>query len=446
MGNIFSSDQFNYMYSDNDFLKFLSTIYSTYQVKNQDIDIMLSDDLGIIDMNIYIRIFLANIEDFIFAINDVRKKMSLCNKKEEHEYIGQIKGRLDTGKYVKQIIVKNTPRTYPCIVKKKYYGTLENIFLLFYSYIFCDKLKIIGKYIKLQKIQNQEKSKELEKVSKCIKDITNFISLPELSQFSKQIKKLRKKYGDKLPDIYYDQIMYRLKTNKIVNSSAYTKSIYWIKKFSENKVVFNQSSIKILRYDEEKFCDKLFEIWILYSIKKTLINEYSYKVIEEYGLMEKRIQYTFVLSNDDGEIIKLYFQKGEGVYWTNNIETKWRYIKSDKTSNLIGIPDISIERISSPSKLIMIDAKNKIRTTGKNSDEIYKIIGYMDNFKNRYDNIVYKGDFKKAIIVFRNDSISFTEKLVNDDNDQIITLSVSPTLNIDLNDEQYKIICEEILE
>ena len=150
MGNTFSSEQFDFLYSDHDFLKFLSTFYSTYEIIDQTADIILSDESGIVDMNIYIRIVLANAEEFIVAINEVRKKMSLCKKKEDYEYIGEIKGRLNISKYVKQMVARSTPRVYPCIVKEKNHGTPENIYLLFYAYVFCDRFNEMAKYIQAQ--------------------------------------------------------------------------------------------------------------------------------------------------------------------------------------------------------------------------------------------------------------------------------------------------------
>lgn len=446
MANTFSNEQFNFLYSDHDFLKFLSTFYSTYEVTYQTADILFSDESGIVDMNIYIRIVLANAEEFITAINEVRKKMSLRNNKADREYIGEIKGRLNISKYVKQMVARSTPRVYPCVVKEKNYGTPENIYLLFYAYVFCDKLKSMAKYIQSQKMNNQEKSKELSIISQYIKDLTNFISAPDLHQFSKQITELRKKYGDHLPTVYFDKIVHRLKTNKIVNSDAYIKAFDWIRKYSKNMVDFNETSIKMLRYDEEKFCDRLFEIWILYSIKKTLVKEFACTLVKEYGVMEKRIQYTFVLEKDDGELINLYFQKGEGLYWTNSVKTSWKYVSDKATPNLRGIPDISVEIMSSPPKLIIVDAKNKIRIAGKNSEEIYKMIGYFENFKKQYDGVAYEKSFKKAILVFRNDEISFVERLENDDEDCIITLSVAPEVDYGLNDNQYITLCREIIE
>lgn len=445
MGNTFSNEQFDFLYSDLDFLKFLSSFYSTYEIADQNVDIILSDESGIIDMNIYIRIILSNIEEFTVHINEVRKKMSLCNNKKDYEYIGEIKGRLNISKYVKKMVARSTPRVYPCVVKEKNYGTPENLYLLFYATVFYDKLKRISKYIQMQNMHNSKKSKELGKISRCLSELNRFISCSELNQFSKQIMELRKKYGEKLPINYYEKILYRLKKNKIINAGAYTKSVDWIRKFSNNMVVFNESSIKVLRYDEESFCDRLFELWILYSIKKTLVNEYGFKVEKEYGLMEEQILYTFILKSDNGEIIRLYFQKGKELYWSNSEERTWKYIRKDSKPYLRGIPDISVEIISTPSRLIMIDAKNKMRTQGSNSEEIYKMIGYFDNFKNRYNGTTYK-EFKKAILVFRNDDESFIEKLVNDTDDSIIALSVSPNEDDNLNNNQYKILCEEILQ
>lgn len=444
MANKFSKEQFDFLYSDYEFLKFLSSFYSSYKIIDQAVDINLSDDSDIVDMDIYIRIILANIGDFITFLNKVMKRMSLCNKKQNYEYIGEIKGHLNISKYVKQIATRSIPHVYPCVINQKNYGTPENIYILFYIDVFCDKLKRIKKYIKSQKINKQE-YKELNIISGYIKELTNFSSSSELYDFLKQISQLRKKYGEKLPENYFNQIRHRLKTNKIVNASAYEKTIEWIQAFNKNMLILNESSIKMIRYDKEKFCDRLFEIWIFYSIKKTLVNKYSCKLIEEYGVMEKGIKYTFILQRDNDELIYLYFQKGKELYWTNSIKTNWRYVKENYISNLVGIPDISIKIMSSIPKLIMVDAKNKVRKAGLNSAEIYKMIGYFDNFKKRYNGIDFQNEFKKAFLIFRNDDESFVESLVNDKNDCIVALSVAPEDNSMLNENQYKILCEKIL-
>ena len=57
----------------------------------------------------------------------------------------------------------------------------------------------------------------------------------------------------------------------------------------------------------------------------------------------------------------------------------------------------------------MIDLKNRIRTAGSNSEEIYKMIGYFSNFDNMFKRIYSEGIKKQAILIYRNDYDAFSE-------------------------------------
>ena len=92
----------------------------------------------------------------------------------------------------------------------------------------------------------------------------------------------------------------------------------------------------------------------------------------------------------------------------------------------------------------MIDVKNKIRKGGDNSEEIYKMIGYFSNFSDMINNY-YKNPINKAILIFRNDTDSFTEKITDHDKNLLLNISVSPKGDNELNDNQFKRICKYIL-
>lgn len=117
-----------------------------------------------------------------------------------------------------------------------------------------------------------------------------------------------------------------------------------------------------------------------------------------------------------------------------------------ETKRLAGIPDISIKYAASTDSLVMIDLKNRIRTAGNNSEEIYKMIGYFTNFENMF-NYVYSSEIKKqAILIYRNDYAPFTEQLVSDNDNLLNTYSVSPSSKEKLNESQFKLICQCILD
>ena len=95
---------------------------------------------------------------------------------------------------------------------------------------------------------------------------------------------------------------------------------------------------------------------------------------------------------------------------------------------------------------VMVDLKNRIRSAGNNAEEIYKMIGYFTNFDNMFKKM-YTPDIKKqAILVYRNDNVPFKERLVSDNNYLLNTYSVSPSVKDELNVEQFKLICQCILD
>lgn len=146
-------------------------------------------------------------------------------------------------------------------------------------------------------------------------------------------------------------------------------------------------------------------------------------------------------------IINIYYQKGVNIYWDDNTEPMWKYLDPDeKRKKLAGIPDISIKYTASTNLLIMIDLKNRIRSAGNNSDEIYKMIGYFTNFENMFKQ-TYSADIKKqAILIYRNDYAPFTEQLISDNDNLLNTYSVSPSSKEELNANQFKSICQCILD
>ena len=74
------------------------------------------------------------------------------------------------------------------------------------------------------------------------------------------------------------------------------------------------------------------------------------------------------------------------------------------------------------------------------------MIGYFTNFENMF-NYVYSSETKKqAILIYRNDYAPFTEQLVSDDNNLLNTYSVSPSSKEKLNTNQFKLICQCILD
>lgn len=108
------------------------------------------------------------------------------------------------------------------------------------------------------------------------------------------------------------------------------------------------------------------------------------------------------------------------------------------------IPDISVVKETENKSIVMIDVKNKIRRGGDNSEEIYKMIGYFTNFSEMI-NKHYENKNNKAILIFRNDFDCFSEKLTDDEKNFLLNISVSPNWDNKCEDNQFKQICDYII-
>lgn len=439
MSQNFSEKIYHYLYSDLEFVKFMNFLYSSYDLSKQNLNVIFSDKESIDEYNLYLRIFLSNVEPFIEGLSLLNKRMSNKKISQTTEFEGSIKGHLNMNKFIKNKISKSYPKIYPCIIKEKNFETPENIYIYYYSLIIKEKLVLFIKYI--SKIA--KKTNEAELINGYIDKLDTFLYTEQLKSVSKCATRLKHQYGTKAPIKQYEQIVHRIKKNRIPNSHVYIKLLSWIKSYEDKKYLSTNNNSDILRYNGELFTDKLFEIWILYNIKKTLVDELNYEVEEEYSLMDYKKKYVYKLRDIKGKYLYIYFQKGEDLYWSKHDSTNWFYLKN-KNKYLKGIPDITIkiESESNRTKMIMIDAKNKFRNAGQNSEEIYKIIGYYDNFKNSVSkNVIFEDSF----VVFRNEEKPFCEFLESCDGKKIMNLSVGLVDNCILNSGQFIKLCKQIV-
>lgn len=170
-------------------------------------------------------------------------------------------------------------------------------------------------------------------------------------------------------------------------------------------------------------------------------------LISERNIMDVGNQSVFTLKATNDGIVEIFYQKGAKLYWDEEAEPVWKYIDSEgKKKRLVGIPDISVKYSASTNSLVMIDLKNRIRTAGSNSEEIYKMIGYFSNFDNMFKRMYSESIKKQAILIYRNDYDTFSECLVSDNNNLLNTYSVCPTTKEKLNLLQFKAICQCILD
>ena len=434
--NQFTESQLMFLYNDQEFINFISSYFSSYGISSTSVSIGASVEREDINRKTYIRILLANINIITDTLEKMEKSISFSYEEKKIVSTGGIKGRLLVDEYVKDKTMVRIPRDYPCIVKEKSFATPEN------EYIYFILNSIIDSLLKLLNLIDNY-STGIESEIQLLHDYLDyFISIQKKYPFNSFsiVRENRNAFSmDKLNLIYT-----RLSKGKIKNAYSYTNIFEWYDKFIRSGFVWlDDENISMLIYDEQ-FSNKLFEIWCLYKIISKFQSDFEMIMIDKNELRAGLTRYVCKLKTIDGNFIEIYYQKGKGLYWDDELSQNWHYINSSK--DLIGIPDISIKYIGDEENLTLIDLKNRVRKGGDNSEEIYKVIGYFANFS-AYLNTKYNQKYKnQAVLIFRNDKQAFCEELESDTNESILALSVSTEKSEKLCENQFKEICKYILD
>ncbi len=440
--NLFSDVQLRSLYGDKNFLEFISEYYSSYSVKDIAISGMMSDEQVEQFWKIYIRILLANINDVMEAIGRIEKNISFSYEEVNVKVAGSIKGRLRINDYVKNKSMVRMPKEYPCVVKEKTFQTVENEYLVF----------IIGQIVlrMLSLLEDAEKNGKLlgqETEIRMLNDTIDYFSALLRKQPFVQIQsnELMKEHDHQFDETKISLIHTRFAKGKIRNDFAYKRVFDWYEKFSNKGFTWiDENNISIIVYDDA-FCNKLFELWNLYSIATTFVRDFDMEILETNPVRPGLKTYVYKLKSIENSIIEIYYQKGSGLYWNNEVKQGWYYVRESSNSDLIGIPDISVKVVGATENITMIDLKNRVRSAGENSEEIYKIIGYFSNFS-KFLGEMYDSNYKnQAVLIFRNDVIPFKEELESENGERICALSTGIGNSENVCENQFKQICKYIL-
>lgn len=443
--NLFSDKQIEYLYSDCGFLSFINQYFSSFSICMQDMDYSLKNSkVKEIDLEIYLRIVLANIETLHELISDLEGCLSRTQVSKEVTYLGEIQGKLNVSQYSKKMAYSKFPKEYPCVVKAKTYVTPENVFVIF---IIKNILKMLDTFKKfLVDRNNSTIYSELALIEKHSKAFRMFSTKAYFKECQKFADQNMKSFGKKFPEEQKNLIYNRIRKGKIRNSQIYQKIFEWYDTFIQGTILeASTKKVSVLRYSDD-FANRLFELWCLYSIKETFISEFDATILDEKNVMDAGSEYVYKLSVPTGGFLEIYYQKGANLYWENDEDLLWKYKIGEKVKGLRGIPDISIRYVAKEDALIMIDIKNRVRTAGSNSEEIYKMIGYFSNFKKAFEEYYSQNVKKQGALIFRNDYAFSDELLESDDGHRLMTISAGVSKNLDVNRNQFKKLCKFVLD
>jgi len=122
------------------------------------------------------------------------------------------------------------------------------------------------------------------------------------------------------------------------------------------------------------FWNRVLEIWCLKITAESLSRLGYQKIYGPLPLQERGKQALYEFVKGD-ETLSIWFQRQKPMG-----SPRWQYASGRA---LTGIPDVLVH--STKRAPFIIDAKHKLITTDTRSDETYKMLGYLENFRHMYN-------------------------------------------------------------
>ena len=238
--NLFTDKQIEYLYSDGGFLSFINQYFSSFSTCIQEIGYELDTTrISNADMEIYLRIVLANVETLHELISDLDSCLSMAHIDKEVVFTGNIQGRLNVSKYTKNLAQGRYPKDYQCVIKAKTYVTPENVYVIFIVRNILEMLDGFKKFLKNK--DNTAVYSELYLIEKHSKAFRMFSTKAYFKECQQLAEQMRKSYGTVFPLEQMNIIYNRIHKGKIRNAMNYQKIFKWYDAFRQGSVIESNS-------------------------------------------------------------------------------------------------------------------------------------------------------------------------------------------------------------
>lgn len=123
------------------------------------------------------------------------------------------------------------------------------------------------------------------------------------------------------------------------------------------------------------FGDRVFEIWCLHQVIESF-RRCGAVIADGPRPLSERSDHPICVMHYEGYTSKIWFQMALPTTAAN-----WKYIHSQRS--LVGIPDLTV--IGDDGRRLLIDAKRREVRTPTRSEETYKMLGYLENFRSLFE-------------------------------------------------------------
>jgi len=331
--------------------------------------------LARVDVEFYAYIRLSTVllagEELVRVLGRIVLAPSVVQERYRADSRGVVDGPLDTQTYARRRGQVTTPRSFPVWRVRSTARTPENALAAIASIAVLDEIQVLTSQVPVDEYGEAVLARSV------VDALEEYLRHPALGEaYTLSLPSL---FSDDADDLL-DRVEERWGTRRISNI-AYGELARWARHYRELGLAVDRScDLRGVAYSDA-FDDRLFEIYVLscfYDAFKGLGF-----VVDRRPLHKRSNDPLPVLiahHADSGLRIKVHFQRGSRVAWTQQSPREW--------PDIGGIPDIALDPDSSHHPLILVDAKNRYRgedSVDPTSDERYKMLGYFHNFARRME-------------------------------------------------------------
>ncbi len=318
---------------------------------------------------IRLRVALAAAEKLRLLLERLLSRPTFRYTLTSSESTGALTGALDVNRYSTRGGAVTEVPTYPTLEVRRGEQTAENLLAAYSTqWVLRELAAAMGGSVA------PPDSPERAAYRMQVRALNEALRLPALANCLPGASEINRRTGERQ---LVDEVRRRLRRREVANASPYADLLVWIERCLDGHPAAEAGDLDWSFYGD-RFDTKLFELWCL----RTLAVEVSRQLAVDMPVLDagwRQGEAAFVWDRPAGTL-EMYFQRSVPLVAE---EYAARWVQADDQSRpLGGVPDIvfkATRRADGRVRLAILDPKLRQRG-GRPVEELYKIIGYLDNY------------------------------------------------------------------
>jgi hypothetical protein len=320
-----------------------------------------------------LRVLLALGRSLVAVVEAITEQPSFRYGRRSEHSVGVVAGRLDVPRYLRDRGQVQSPRRYPIHQVERHLATPENLLTV-------AALEALGRELARAPAhvlaRAGPESRELAELQAALARLGQLPTLAPLRPEG------RRNADRRHLELRRDQVVRRLERREIARPEPYEALVGWTGELLEGRSADPGS--QAWAFYEESFDERLFEIWLLQSVRQALSARYGAPVDGRFRPLWERDEKPQAVWETPAGKIELFVQKE-----ATTLGLKGRWGVPEREHRLGAKPDMVL-RLRTPdrSRCLVVDAKLRRgkplpRTEAERlnlpSEEIYKMLGYFEH-------------------------------------------------------------------